>query len=139
MKSEIDRVLPGTRTRYLRTRQAQSRLPDKFFSAVQQWVVMASALGIVAGVPFLWLRRRWRSLGLVATIVPIVIANAFVTAVLSEVDSRYQGRVIWLAPLVAAVIALDLLHRERQRDGPEELHDKADGLSDGPAARIAIP
>jgi len=35
----------------------------------------------------------------------VLIANAFVVATLSEVDSRYQARVIWLLPLLA-IIAL---------------------------------
>jgi hypothetical protein len=54
----------------LRTRQAQSRLPNEFFSTVQQWAVMASALAIVVGVPLLWNRQRRRILGLAATVVP---------------------------------------------------------------------
>jgi len=139
MESQIDTVLPGTRARYMRTRQAQGRLPVKFFSTVQQWTVMASALAILAGLPFLWLRRRWRLLGLAAIVVPVVIANAFVTSVLSEVDSRYQSRVIWLIPLVAGLIMLDLLHRQRQNDESVSLGNQADGLRDDPAARVAIP
>jgi len=39
-------------------------------------------------------------------VIPTVIANAFLTAVLSETDSRYQARVVWLIPLMAALIAL---------------------------------
>jgi hypothetical protein len=132
MESQIDNVLPGTRARYMRTLQAQSRLPTEFFSTVQQWVVSASALAIVTGVPFLWIRRRWRIMGLTAIIVPVVIANAFVTAVLSEVDSRYQSRVIWLIPLAAGLIALDLLQRGRQQV-------EADGPCDEAAGRVAIP
>jgi hypothetical protein len=139
MGSEIDTALPRARARYMRTRQAQSRLPVKFFSTVQQWTVMASALAIVAGLPFLWLRRRWRLLGLAAIVVPVVIANAFVTSVLSEVDSRYQSRVIFLIPLAAGLILLDLLHRRRQNDESGSLGNQADGLRDDPAARVAIP
>jgi hypothetical protein len=90
-------------------------LPVEFFSTVQQWVVTASALVIVAGLPLLWLRRRWRILGQAAIVVPVVIANAFVTSVLSEVDSRYQSRVIWLIPLTAGLILLDLLHGGRSQ------------------------
>jgi hypothetical protein len=115
MESEIDRVLPGTRARYLHTREAQSRLPVAFFSAVQQRVVMASALMIALCVPILWWLRRWRILGLVAIIVPVVIANAFITAVLSEADSRYQSRVIWLVPLLAGLIVLELVHATASR------------------------
>ena len=139
MESEIDTALPGARVRYLRTRQAQGRLPVKFFSTVQQWVVIASALAIVASLPLLWLRRRWRLLGLAAIVVPVVIANAFVTSVLSEVDSRYQGRVIWLIPLAAGLILLDLLYRRRQNDESGGLGNQADGLRADLAARVALP
>jgi len=119
--SHIDTVLPGVGARFMQTRQAQSRLPVVFFSTVQQWVVMASALAIIGGVPLMWIRRRWRIMGLAAILVPVVIANALITGVLSEVDSRYQSRVIWLIPLTAGLIALDLLHCWRQRDEEERL------------------
>jgi hypothetical protein len=109
IESELDKVLPGSLPAYLHTRQAQSRLPTEFFTIVQQWLVLASALAIAGCVPLLWRWRLWRMLGLVTIIVPVVIANAFLTAVLSEVDSRYQCRVIWLIPLPAALMVLDLL------------------------------
>ena len=54
-------------------------------------------------------RQRLRLLGLVVIVVPTLFANAFLTAVLSSSDSRYQARVIWLVPLLAALVALDLL------------------------------
>jgi hypothetical protein len=111
IESELDKVLPGTVPRYLHTRQARSRLPTEFFTDVQEWVVLASTLAIAVCVPLLWRRRRWRMLGLITILVPVVIANAFLTAVLSEVDSRYQCRVIWLIPLLAGLIVLDLLDR----------------------------
>jgi hypothetical protein len=111
MQSELNKVMPGALPRYLRTRQAQTRLPTDLLTTVQQWVVLASTLAIAVLVPLLWRWRRWRMLGLVAVVVPTVIANAFITSVLSEVDSRYQARVIWLIPLVAGLIVLDLLGR----------------------------
>jgi hypothetical protein len=132
MAGEIDKVLPGTLATYLRTREAQSRLPTEFFTTVQQWVVLASALAIVACVPLLWSWRRWRTLGLVTVLVPAVIANAFLTAVFSEVDSRYQSRVIWLIPLLAGLIMLDLLDRRRERG-------EAAGLPESQAALTALP
>jgi hypothetical protein len=115
MQSELDKVLPGALPRYLRTRQAQSRLPMDFLTTVQQWVVLASALAIAVLIPLLWRWHRWRMLGLAAAIIPTVIANAFITSVLSEVDSRYQARVIWLIPMLAGLIVLDLLERRRKR------------------------
>ena len=86
IQSELDKVLPGALPTYLRSRQAQSRLHADFFTIVQQWLVLVSALAIVFCMPFLWRWRRWRMLGLVTVLVPAVIANAFLTAVLSEVD-----------------------------------------------------
>jgi hypothetical protein len=58
-----------------------------------------------------------RLLGLVVIVVPTLFANAFLTAVLSSSDSRYQARVIWLVPLLAALAALDLFGQRGQR-GP---------------------
>jgi hypothetical protein len=47
----------------------------------------------------------------------MVVANAAVTGVLSVVDDRYGCRVIWLIPLLAGVMLLDLLHqRETGRE-----------------------
>lgn len=116
MAGEIDKVLPGALPRYLRSREAQSRLPNAFFTDVQVCAVIASTLAIFVCVPLLWRRRRWRVLGLTTVLVPVVLANAFLTAVLSEVDTRYQARVIWLIPLLAGLMALDLLnHRREQR------------------------
>ena len=109
--SELDNVLPGALPRYSRTRQAQSRLPHIFFTEVQQWVVTASALAISIGIPLLWRARRWRMLGLATVLVSVVVANALITSVLSEVDSRYQARVIWLIPLLAGLMAMELLKR----------------------------
>jgi hypothetical protein len=60
-------------------------------------------------------RQRLRLLGLVVIVVPTLFANAFLTAVLSSSDSRYQARVIWLVPLLAALAALDLLGQRRPR------------------------
>jgi hypothetical protein len=136
MASEMDKVLPGTLPRYLQTRQAQSRLPTDFFTLVQEGVVLVSALAIAALAPVLWRRRRWRMLGLIAVVVPVVIANGFLTAVLSEVDSRYQCRVIWLIPLAAALIVLDLLDRQKERATAIE-SGPATVLPDGPTARGA--
>jgi hypothetical protein len=61
-------------------------------------------------------RQRLRLLGLVVIVVPTLFANAFLTAVLSSSDSRYQARVIWLVPLLAALVALDLLGQRDNAD-----------------------
>ncbi len=56
--------------------------------------------------------RQWgspRVIGLTAVIVFVVVANAAVTGVLSNVEDRYQARVIWLVPLLAGVFVLTWL------------------------------
>jgi hypothetical protein len=51
-------------------------------------------------------RRPARLIGLSAVVIFVVIANAFVTGVFSNVEVRYQSRVIWLMPLLAILLAL---------------------------------
>jgi hypothetical protein len=47
--------------------------------------------------------------GLSVVIVSVVIANALVTGVLSNVEERYQSRVVWLLPSLAGLLMLDWL------------------------------
>ncbi len=108
---ELDKVLPGVKAKYLRTRQGQGTLPNAFFSWVQDRVVTGSAVLIAIGIPLLWWWRRWQILALIAVTVPTVIMNALITAVLSESDSRYQSRLIWLIPLTLGLILIDTLNR----------------------------
>jgi hypothetical protein len=110
----VDTVLPGARTRYLQTRQAQETLHDEFFSTVQLWTVTASFALIVCLAVF-W-RQVWtpRLIGLATIIGFVVIANAAVTGVLANVEERYQARVIWLVPLLAVVLGLTWLDQRRR-------------------------
>jgi hypothetical protein len=58
--------------------------------------------------------REWRPqrlVGLAAVILFAVIANAAVTGVLSDVEGRYQDRVVWLLPLLAGVLLLTWFDR----------------------------
>src|SRR5579871_4237699 len=108
----FDRVLPGGRPRYLQSRQARNALPFEFFTSVQNWTIIASLVVISAFAPRLWRRRSPRLVALSAVILPVVIANAFVTGVLSMPEDRFQSRVIWLLPLLAALLVLEWLdHR----------------------------
>ena len=107
MLGEFDHVLPGALPRYMRSRQARGVLPDSLSTLVQNWAVMVSLL--VIGVLTVSLRHRQspRVIGLVAVIVAAVIGNAWVTGVLSDVENRYQSRVVWLLMLLAGVMVLE--------------------------------
>lgn len=103
----VDTVLPGGRSTYLKSRQAQQTLHEQIFTSVQTWTVAASLMVIA-----LWILvgGKWRSrrvLGLTAIILFVVIANASVTGILSNIEDRYQARVIWLVPLLAGILALE--------------------------------
>jgi len=105
MLAQFDRVFPRGKERYLESRQGIGDLPFNFFSAVLEWTVIASLALIVIFGALLWRRRSPRVIGLVAVIITVVIANAFVTGVLSTVEDRYQSRVVWLVPFLALSLA----------------------------------
>jgi hypothetical protein len=111
----VDKVLPGTRSRYMQTRQAQETLHEEFFASVQDWTVMGSLVVIAVWIVFV---RQWsrKVIGLTTIIVFVVIANAAITGILSNVEERYQARVIWLVPLLAGVLVLEWLDYRPRRD-----------------------
>lgn len=105
----FQQVLPGARSHYLQSRQGQDALPVKFFTSAQDWTVITSLVLIGALTPLMWRSRPPRLVGLSAVILSVVIANGFVTGVLSMVEARFQGRVIWLLPLLAGMLVLEWL------------------------------
>jgi hypothetical protein len=111
----FEKVLPGARLRYLRTRQARRALPDDFSSSAQEWTVIASLVVMGAFGPFVLRRRHVRLIGLSSVVIFVIIANAFVTGVFSNVEDRYQSRVVWLLPLLAILFALEWLDHRQPR------------------------
>jgi len=111
MLTNFDASLPGKAAEYKRSRQAQSRLNEELFSTVQDWAVLASLL--VIGLWAIFGRRLWsrRLAGLTAVVIYVVLANAAVTGNFSNVEDRYQARVIWLVPLLALAFLLTWLDR----------------------------
>jgi hypothetical protein len=104
---EFDRVLPAERSSYLQSRQARDALPYKLFTSIQDCTVFMSLLLIGVFTPRMWSGRSHRLVGLGLVIVSAVLANAFVTGILSMVENRFQSRVVWLLPLLAGILVLD--------------------------------
>jgi len=104
---EFDRVLPGERSSYVQSRQARDALPYKVFTSIQDCTVIVSLVVIGFFTPRMWRGRSPRLAGLGLVIVSAVVANAFVTGILSMVENRFQSRVIWLLPLLAGILVLD--------------------------------
>lgn len=114
----FDKVLPGARSSYLRSRQARDALPDDFSTTAQKSTLIVSLVFIGVFAPCVWRRRRSRLIGLSAVVVFVLLANAFVTGVLSSVEARYESRVIWLLPFLAVLFALEWLdHKFTEAEG----------------------
>jgi hypothetical protein len=103
---EFDHVMPGERAQYQRSRQAGNNLFLGFFTSIQNWIAVASAVVIGILTPYVWRRKSARLSGFALVIVCTLIGNAFVTGALSAVEPRYQSRAVWLLVLLAAVFVL---------------------------------
>lgn len=108
---EFNLVLPGARTGFVKSRQEREALPLDMIDQIQWWAVVASLAAIGVLIPFLWRRHTSGLAPLSFAILYVVVANAFVTGVLSVVDDRYQCRVIWLIPLLCGLFVLDWLRQ----------------------------
>jgi hypothetical protein len=119
MQNDLNTEIPNARAAYDRSLQARNALPEGFFTVVQGITVIAALLVIAAALPRT-LRRagthRDRLLALTAVVLFVVAANAAVSGVLSAVDSRYQARIVWLLPVLAALYLLELPVFARQQD-----------------------
>ena len=101
---ELDAVLPGERASYLHSQQARDALPYKLFTSFQNCTVVGSLILIAVFAPHIWSHRSAPLAGLALIIVFTVVANAFVTGILSMVENRFQSRVIWLVPFLAGIL-----------------------------------
>jgi hypothetical protein len=108
-------IMPSAKAQYLGSRQARESLHEGLFSYLQDWSILASILTIAIGI--LLFRGAWtpQLAGIAAVILFVVVANAAVTGILSDVADRYQGRVIWLLPLLAGIILLVFTNGPFQR------------------------
>jgi hypothetical protein len=109
---QFEKVLPGARSTYLRTPQARDELPDDFSTSAQNSTLVVSLILVAVFAPSVWRRRHSRLIGLSAVVVFVTLANALVTGVLSNVEARYESRVIWLVPLLAVLFVLEWLNHK---------------------------
>jgi len=99
----MESTMPGQGVPYAHSRQAQKTLHEDFFSNVQEWTVRVSLVVIAAGLLIARRRMPRQLVALTVTVAFVVIANAAMTGILSEVDERYQSRVIWMVPMLAVL------------------------------------
>jgi hypothetical protein len=108
----LDRIFPGESARYRASRQFRDALQRRFFRNLQQSVAALSAMVILLLLPSAWRSRQeifiGRLLGLTAVVLFTVLANAALTGIVSAQASRYQGRIAWLLPMLACLMAWQL-------------------------------
>jgi hypothetical protein len=109
MQGMIGRAMPGGAARYGRSLESRNGLPEELFTRVQNWVVGIAAVAMLVLLP--WWRQEPQMVGLTVMVVFVEVANAAVTGVLSEVDSRYQSRVVWLVALTGMLIVARVSER----------------------------
>jgi hypothetical protein len=102
----LARLGPGTLRAYRASGQVQESLPVEAASRVQYAAVGVGVLVLLGCLPTLRGRSLAPMRALIATVCLGVVFNALVMASLARVHPRYQSRVVWLVPLIAAVAAL---------------------------------
>jgi hypothetical protein len=115
---QFDETLPGSKAIYLGSRQASQTLHEQFFTRIQEWTVIAALIAMLTWGILLRPSPTHRIYGLLAVVMFVMIANAAVSGILSNVEDRYQSRVIWLVPLIAGLGAIEWLNNRQTFSKP---------------------
>ena len=110
--------LPGMAPTFKAARQQQDQMTQELFdrlNLIHVPVALASAFALLP-LALLCLRFRRHDLAALALFVFLaLLGNAFICGALSNPHDRYQSRLIWLAPLVVAMIAIAVGNSRRPR------------------------
>ncbi len=113
----VKQRFPAEFNRYIGTRQYLGDLPLRAVTTVNTVTVIISALLILVTVAGL---AAPRIQVFILLALAGVVLNAAVCATLSLAHPRYQARVIWVVPLLAAAVALCRAERTRSAAEPGE-------------------
>jgi len=102
---------------YLKSKQIRDILSHRFefINYIHATVLFASSLVLVGFVVLGGRRKQPRAFFIAVFVIVFVFGNAVTLGVLSGPNDRYQSRVIWLVPLLAASIVLERLPYRAQR------------------------
>jgi hypothetical protein len=114
---ELRRVFPAALPAFETSRQVERTLPMKFTDTVERVAVALSLLVLLVCLPALRGPAHRRLRMLIATVGTGVLVNALVIGSLGSVLNRYQGRVMWLLPLVGIIVAARVVEARTQRGG----------------------
>lgn len=107
-EKRIGAAMPRMQSQFLESRQEHDQIPRGFLTVIQDCTLTASLLGLAAVLPWLWRRRPAHLLGLGYVTLSAIVLNALVLGalLLPTVENKFQCRVIWLAPLLAAMCVM---------------------------------
>ena len=118
--TELGKLMPGADRAYRGSREFHNSLPTQLFSIVQDGAVALSLLVWVAAVARFRRGLGRPLLGLAMLLPLLLLGNAALTGVLSEVDPRYAIRVVWLLPLTAGLMVFRRGELILRRFGPPQ-------------------
>jgi hypothetical protein len=120
-----DTVPPALRATMARSLSGRNLWPDRAITALHYTVVCLSLAVLLIGVARIASRiakadeRERLYLLWIALLVAALIVNAFLGGSISEPQSRYQGRVIWLLPFAAWIyLAMQMQKGRREALAP---------------------
>lgn len=123
IQGALSRFRPHLRDQVNGSAQMQGKLKTVPLQVVTGTASFAGLIGLFALIPLAWRRRDQVAGSALLATVAALVANAFVTGTLSDVHDRYQSRLIWIAPLLVALILLrwrtQRLDRLKSAPGPE--------------------
>ena len=111
-------LLPGMAPSFKAARQQQDQVTQELFDRLNLIHLPVALASVFALLPLalLCLRAGRHDLAALALFVFLaLLGNAFICGALSNPHDRYQSRLVWLAPLVVAMIALAIGNSRRPR------------------------
>jgi hypothetical protein len=105
LPGNMDWAASGLSDRFEASLQARDAMPQALFRKLQAATTLVSVLLIAFALPLIAEQRLQVLSCLAAVVIFAVLANAFLSGVVSCIDPRLQGRVSWLLVLLAALLA----------------------------------
>jgi hypothetical protein len=138
IEARIDEALPRYAESFYGTRQGRQALHEAIFGRLHTVVVVGS-LAVIVLSAYALRRRIPTAPAILAVIVGLgVVGNAAITGILSNVEERYQSRVVWLIPLLAFIAAATWADRRRHH-GCTRTGSSAKPLTNGDFTRTGVP
>jgi hypothetical protein len=103
----LDRFGPAVYEKYRYSEQTRNNLDFSLISRVDTVVVAASSLLLIGFLIIPRAKNQPRSFYATIMMTTMVVGNAFTLGALSGPFARYQGRVIWMVPLLAGCFVLN--------------------------------